>query len=334
MNRSWANRAGPDPRVGTFLENFVHLVSRAILWLPSDSPMPSLIYITRIQSPSAELTQALESSGVHVRSFAPGEITADECVVVMTSDAVPAGARQSGLRPRGMPPLDAIPKHLGADAAIWNYIKTGKVSESFTVEAKAVFGQQPSVSTTIPVPHSLGFVASQAGVRALAASQLLPAPVKKLPEANNGGRASRPSGRVGAPGLPTLKIPAEELPSKSLWQPVAVVAILSVFAVMLLTGRDPILPAWGVAAVDSRNPGARPVPSPVDVDHRASTLTSPTKPSNPVSEARPHISDYDFVAEDHTTHFDQHSRPAATTPAPDLRRATPNRPVRKRVVIN
>jgi hypothetical protein len=53
--------------------------------------MPSLIYITRIQPLSAELAKALESSGVHVKSFGPGEITADECVLVMTSEAVSAG---------------------------------------------------------------------------------------------------------------------------------------------------------------------------------------------------------------------------------------------------
>ena len=142
--------------------------------------MPSLIYITRIHSPSAELTHVLESSGVHVKSFGPGEITADECVLVMTSEAVRAGVRGPGAESRGTPPLDAIPKHLGGDAAIWNYIKASKVSESSAVEGQAVSGQQASVSMTVPAPLSLGFVASQAGVRALAASRLLPATGKKV----------------------------------------------------------------------------------------------------------------------------------------------------------
>jgi hypothetical protein len=296
--------------------------------------MPSLIYITRIQSPSAELSQALESSGVHVKSFGPGEITADECVLVMTSEAVLAGLRLSGAGSRATPQLDAIPKHLGADAAIWNYIKAGRVSGSSAVEAKPATGQQASVSMAVPAPRNLGFVASQAGLRALAASQLLPATARKPLQRNNGGRASRPSDRSATTGLQTLRTQAEERSSKSLWRPVAVVAVLSVFAVMLFTGHDPILPARGVAAADSRNPGARSVPSPVDEGNKASSVTSPSKPSNPASEARPHVSDYDFVAEDYTTHFDQHSRPAATTQAPNLRRGAPNRPVRKRVVIN
>jgi hypothetical protein len=291
--------------------------------------MPSLIYITRIQSPSAELTQALESSGVHVKSFAPGEITADECVLVMTSDAVPPGVRQPGLKPGVMPPLDAIPKHLGADAAIWNYIKTGKLSESSTVEAKAVLGQQASVSMTVPAPRNLGFMPSQAGVRALAASQLLPAPVKKLPQVNT-NNVGRVSSRAGTPGLQTVSKAAEKKPSKRFWQPVVVVAILSIFGVMLLAGRDPILPAQGIAAVENGKPGGGAVPGAVK-----SSVTSSTKPSNPASEPRPHISDYDFVAEDYTTHFDQRSRPAATIPAaPTLRREAPKRMVRKRVVIN
>jgi hypothetical protein len=334
MNRSWANRAGPDPRVGTFLENFVHLVSRAILWLPSDSPMPSLIYITRIQSPSAELTQALESSGVHVKSFAPGEITADECVLVMTSEAVLAGIRLSGAGSHAMPQLDAIPKHLGADAAIWNYIKAGELSGSSVVEASAVSRQQASISMTGPMQRNLGFVASQAGVRALAASQLLPAPRKKPLETNHGERTSRPPGRVETPSLQTVRSLADGKPSKSFWQPVAVVAVLSVFAVMLLTGRDPILPAQGGAAVENRNPGEPSDSGAADEGHKASSALPLTKASNAATEARPHISDYDFAAEDHTTHFERHARPAVSKPAPNPRHGTPNRPVQKRVVLD
>jgi hypothetical protein len=140
--------------------------------------MSSLIYITRIQSPSAELAQALEASGVHVKSFGPGEITADECVLVMTADAVLAGLRRPGGESRGMPPLDAIQKHLGADTATWNRIKADGVLESNAAETKAA-SEQSSVLAATVVPDNLGFVASQAGVRVLAASQLTPAAEKK-----------------------------------------------------------------------------------------------------------------------------------------------------------
>jgi hypothetical protein len=284
--------------------------------------MSSLIYITRIQSPSAELAQALESSGVHVKSFAPGEITADECVLVMTSEAVLAGLRRPGAESRGMPPLEAIQKHLGADAALWNRIKAGEKTESAAVESKPTAERRSPVPAIVPSPDSLGFVASQAGARALEASQL------------DGGLASRPFGREGPLVLQPLRTRADERPPKSLWQSAALVAVLSVFALMLLTGHDPILPATDIAAVENRKPGERSDPGAAEAVHKAFNVRSSTRPSNPAAEARQHISDYDFVAEDYTTHFDQHSHPAATTQAPDPRRATQNRLVRKRVVID
>ncbi len=296
--------------------------------------MPSLIYITRIQSPSAELSQVLESSGVHVKSFGPGEITADECVLVMTSEAVRAGVRGPGAESRGTSPLDAIPKHLGGDAAIWNYIKASKVSESSAVEGQEVSGQQTSVSMTVPAPLSLGFVASQAGVRALAASRLLPATQKKSLETSDGGRASRPSGRAETPGPQTLMNRADQRPPQSLWRAAALVAVLSAFAMMLLTGRDPILPVREIAAVENGKPGERPDPSAADAVEKAFAVTSSAKPSNPAAEPRQRVSDYDFVAEDYITRFDRHSHPGTTTQAPDLSRRAPNRQVRKRVVID
>ena len=59
--------------------------------------MPSLVYITRIHPPSVEAARVLESSGFHVKSFDPGEITADECVLVMTSEAVLAGLQLAAI---------------------------------------------------------------------------------------------------------------------------------------------------------------------------------------------------------------------------------------------
>jgi hypothetical protein len=307
--------------------------------------MSSLIYITRIQSPSAELAQALEASGVHVKSFGPGEITADECVLVMTPGAVLAGLRRLGGESRG---LDAIQKHLGADAAIWNCIKAGGVLESNAAETKAA-RERSSVPAATVVPDNLGFVASQAGVRALAASQLLPAAGKRAPASTeNAGVSGLPLSpmrkAIGRPGeaavfssqirvLQQVRSGDGRRP-RPFWQPAAVVAVLSMFAVMLLTGRDPILPASEMSAVESRNLRERSVPDSSDVGHRASTVRSSPKPSNPAAEVRQHISDYDFVAEDYITHFDQHSHPGTTTQAPDLRRGAPNRPVRKRVVID
>ena len=89
----------------------------------------------------------------------------------MTSEAVLAGLRLSGLESsqgagdakgresRGTPPLDAIQKDLGADAAIWNRIKAVGVSESAAVESKAASEQQSSVPSAAPVSDNRGFVA-------------------------------------------------------------------------------------------------------------------------------------------------------------------------------
>jgi hypothetical protein len=119
--------------------------------------MPSLIYITRIQPLSAELAQALESSGVHVKSFGPGEITADECVLVMTPEAIVAGLQLPGpesfsgagvaksAESRDAPPLPDMQKHPGAQAAIWNRIKAARLNESATVESKPAAERRSSV---------------------------------------------------------------------------------------------------------------------------------------------------------------------------------------------
>jgi hypothetical protein len=321
--------------------------------------MPSLIYITRVQSLSAEQAQALEASGVHVKSFGPGEITADECVLVMTSEAALAGLGLSGVgsikaatgakdkQSRGTPPLDAIQKHLGADAAIWNILKGA--SESAAVEAKAVPEQRPSAAVVVPATDSLGFVASQAGVRALAASQVSPTPA-------NGTPGSKNTAVFGLP-LPSVRKAvsrqgqAAVFPSKQshasresrtqdaesprrFWQPVAMITALSIFSVILLAGRPSIPSLTNAAAGDSRNPGGGSDPGAAGSIQKGSNVRSSTKASNLAAEGQRHISDYDFVAEDYTTHFELRARPGAATQAPDLRHGAPKRPVRKRVVVD
>src|SRR5713226_5457783 len=111
--------------------------------------MPSLVYITRIRPLSAELAQALESAGSHIKSFGPGEITADECILVMTSEAVLAGLQVSelasvtgrgaahGTESQATPRLQDLQKHLGAEAAIWNCIKAAGLSETAVGESPA-----------------------------------------------------------------------------------------------------------------------------------------------------------------------------------------------------
>jgi len=94
--------------------------------------MPSLIYIARITGFSDELAEGLRSSGFHVKAFGPGEITADDCWLVMTSEAVLASlhptnsAPATGTEPgaKRIPPLTEMNAQLGSQADIWHIIKT------------------------------------------------------------------------------------------------------------------------------------------------------------------------------------------------------------------
>jgi hypothetical protein len=320
--------------------------------------MPSLIYITRIRPLSAELAHGLESSGFHVKSFGPGEITADECLLVMTSEAVLAGLQASGLasesgagaardaQSQASPPLQDIQKHLGAEAAVWNCIKAAALSESAVGELKAASGQQSSTVPTVvaAADDNLGFVPSQAWLRVLAPSQQKAAAPQVVPAAqerawknsdNSGvpllsvppiGRASSEPGRASTLSLKKTGfsngIRSENGQArKRFWHAGAMAAVLLIFAVVLLAGRASILPSTpDGAAIDPRS----------QTSNRSGTSIKGPNPA----EARRHKSDYDFVAEDYTTHFDLQGHRRASLQAPDLRRGAQNRLIPKRVVVN
>jgi hypothetical protein len=302
--------------------------------------MPSLVYITRIRPLSAELAQALESAGSHIKSFGPGEITADECILVMTSEAVLAGLQAAGLASvstegaargkasQAAPPLQDLQKHLGTEAAVWDCIKASRLGESGVGESTAASAQGSGLPALAPAADDLGIVASQAGLRVLAAQQNADAAQKGAGGNHNSGVSGRP---------------ADGQPHKRFWQLAVMAATLLTFAVVLLAGRASILsPTADIAAVDKRNPGVRTDSHAAGLARKRSTLRSqPPQPSNRletpadvVAEVRRHISDYDFVAADYTTHFDQHAQPGATPQNPDLRRGAQNRLIRKRVVVD
>ncbi len=97
--------------------------------------MPSLIYIARISSLSEELAKTLRSAGCHVRSFKPGDITEDECLLAMTSEAVATTARadgQTGAETPGAAALAGpdVSEPLGSHAAVWNSIRKAVTAES------------------------------------------------------------------------------------------------------------------------------------------------------------------------------------------------------------
>ena len=57
--------------------------------------MPSFVYVARVAHLSEKQAEDLRSAGFHVKAFGPGEITADDCLLVMTSEALLAGPYQT-----------------------------------------------------------------------------------------------------------------------------------------------------------------------------------------------------------------------------------------------
>lgn len=98
--------------------------------------MPSIIYIARISSFSEELAKTLRSAGCYVKSFKPGDITEDECLLAMTSEAVATAVRPAGQTVEAETPgaTTLVPAdmsaQLGAQAAAWNSIKKAVTTES------------------------------------------------------------------------------------------------------------------------------------------------------------------------------------------------------------
>lgn len=348
-------------------------------WPSTPAPMPSLVYITRVRPLSPELVHALESSGLHVKSFGPGEITADECILMMTPEAALAGVQKAGLAPVAVDqginatesatalPLQHIGEHLGAEAAIWNFIKAAGTGESDAAAMTPVSGEQPSRRPVVTAPANLGFVASQSGSRVVAASRQKAATtrvestaLRMAPEGDNSsslpGLPLPPAERViveaDSPARSSRKVGFLAgirwwggLWSKRFWQPEVVASTLLIFAVVLLVVRSARLPSTAdVAAVDNSNQAHRPSSDAGGLTARRSPLRSPSQPTSRLelsaetsavaAEGPRRESDQDFVAEDYTTHFDQQGHRRATLQVPDLRHAAHNRRIPTRIVVD
>jgi hypothetical protein len=325
--------------------------------------MSSLIYVTRIQPPSPAVTRALESSGFHVKCFGPGEITADECILVMTSEAALAGVQimkmasgsTMGAQFPAAPSLQDMQKHLGVDAAIWNCIRAAESGASALAEPAKLSNPAASISASIPATENLGFVASQAGTRALTASQkTTPSPLL-LPEPENAPAENQQSS-VPDLSLPWLQKQITQVERKSIllwkrvtspeirsssssrhsrfWQPAYLAATVLLVAIVLLAGRASLFPSpWAVAPADNGNSGSRSDSRISELIRKTSGAETANRLSNP-ADSRRHLSDDNFVAEDHTTHFDSQSRPVAAPSGQASRSVAQKPPVRKRVVFN
>ncbi len=261
-----------------------------------------------------------------------------------------------GARSNAAPSLQEIQKHLGSDAAIWNCIKAAESGASAVAEPAEVSSPASSVSAAVPATENLGFVASQAGARALAASQKKATTPLLLPEPKIAAEENQESS-VSHLSLPWLQKKLTETRRKSilLWkrttsreagsfssprhsrflQPAALAATLLIVAILLLAGRASLVPSTGaVAPIDNGSSRTRSDSSVADLIRKASGAESSTRSPNLAADGRRRSSDDNFVAEDSITHFAPHSRPVATPLAQGSRPVAQKQLVRKRIVFN
>ena len=330
--------------------------------------MPSFVYVARIARLSEEQAEGLRSAGFHVKSFGPGEITADDCFMVMTSEALLAKPFRTSSGPAAesaaMPdakspdkpavpamPVPSVNEELGSQAAIWHIIKTAAANESAARTAANCGPASPVASVTGQEAENLGLIPTAVGQRAFSALRPKPGetsgplPRLKSEPFGNAGRSSPSPPFTHRPDQDRKTRTAEGQSHRS-WQPMATVAALLILAGVLLTHRASTLPSTNEAASQSTKESRR-----TDSDSSKSTQTasdgslhptiqpsgltlSSTESSRPPAGVRRHVSDYDFVAEDFTNHFDAHAHNRATLQTPDLKHNPPGSTERKRIVNN
>jgi hypothetical protein len=328
--------------------------------------MPSLVYIARITRSSEELVQGLQSAGLHVKSFAPGEITGDDCLLVMTSEAVLANQRSADTAPRAghkadtsqevesAPPPSNMNAHLGSQTAICHRVKAAAAKESAASREQA-----SSIAPKIELENeSLGCIPSNIRLHTLASSPG-PEPLQLLPDPPLAGlsvKSGRPS--YPPPSLPPdhrsrigpaqtsavsggkasrpdgrrrpLSVPRYSL----LWQTVAIATSMLLFAAIRPSTTDATTRGTDQStrfAADSEEPtasGRQPVTT-------SRTSKSPVTPSSTgamkTAGERRHQTDQGFVAEDFTNHLDPEAHSIATLQSSERNARASVKP--KRIVV-
>jgi hypothetical protein len=329
--------------------------------------MPSLVYIARITRSSEELAQGLQSAGLHVKSFAPGEITGDECLLVMTSEAVLANQRSADAVPKAghkaetsqevesAPPPSNMNAHLGPQTAICDRVKAAAAKESAASREQA-----SSIASKIELEsESLGFIPSNIRLQTLARSpgseplQPLPAPLAGL------------SARAGSPSCPPPSLPGDHrsrvspaqtsavscgkasrpnerrrplsVPRYSLlWQTVAIATSMLLFAAIRSSTTD--VTARGTDqstrfVADSKEPTQSASGRQSVTTNRTSKLpvTPPSTGAMKTAGERRYQTDNGFVAEDFTNHFDPQAHSIATLQSSERNARASVKP--KRIVV-
>jgi hypothetical protein len=305
--------------------------------------MPSLIYIARIQSLSEELATTLRSAGCHVKSFKPGDITQDECLLAMTSEAVGAtpdpqrGRAETGRTLAGTPAAPDMNEQLGSQAATWNRIKTAATKES-----QAKREQVPAVASTEQREAiELGLTPTEVGRPTVSKAQY---------------RASGEIARIEPPRIIAVssaevsRTPKNIRPTKERFyqvfrNPLSTVVALLLFSVVY---RGLILPSPKGVTIpreanydkrsnsNSANSLLNVSASPGRIAHRSTpqlTQFSTEPPPQAVDRVQRHLSHDDYVAEDFTNRFALHAQGSATQQNPELKHPQSGS-IRKRIVVN
>lgn len=330
--------------------------------------MPSLIYVARITHSSEELAQGLQSAGHYVKSFAPGEITDDECLLVMTSDAVlpglqPANAAaghtaETGQELVGVPPPPKMNAHLAAQAATWDRLKTIAAKESATSR------QRPSSvgSKTASETEDLGFIPSEAGLRALATLQKSAETLEHLPVAQGGLSAETGNPSQSPRSLPPenkSRIGSAQTSATSrrtallfggrrrmvngqgyslFWQTVAIAASMLIYGAIrtstthVAAGDTHQSKQFESGSKESTQMASGPR-SRAAIQPSKSAVTRLSTKVPKAAEAQRHQSEDDVVADNLTNRFDLHAHSNANLQNSDLKRSAQGS-VKKRVVFN
>ncbi|MGA8310331.1 MAG: hypothetical protein WB755_09900 [Terriglobales bacterium] len=311
--------------------------------------MPSFVYVARVAHLSEKQAEDLRSAGFHVKAFGPGEITADDCLLVMTSEALLARPYQTdsdaGAGATAEPdekchipsvPDMAVPdmnEQLGPQAAIWHIIKT---------RAKETAAEHEESSRRKPVAEpeivDLGLIPTASGMRALSAlrpeSEAASGPLptgKNAPPGNSGKGHFSPPFMLGADFRGIRSADAQH---HKPWRPMATVATLLICAVVLLTHRAATVPLTNESGrVDSESANSVQTVSSHTSIQPSGLTSSSTEASRVSTGVRRHPVDYDFIAEDFTKHFDVHAHNRATLQTPQLKH-NGSSGERKRVVNN
>jgi hypothetical protein len=305
--------------------------------------MPSLIYIARIKTLSEELATSLRSAGCHVKSFKPGDITQDECLLVMTSEAVGATPDPQGDRAEtdrtlaGTPAVLDMNEQLGSQATTWNRIKT-----AVTKQSQAKREQVATVaSTEQPEAIELGFTPTEVGRRTVSKAHY-----------RASGEIARiePSRIIGVSSAEVSRTPKNICPTKGRFCRVFRNPLSTVVAVLLcsVVYRGLILPSTkGVTMPreanydtrsnsDSANSVLNVSASPGRTAHRSTrplTLSSTEPPPQAVDRVQGHLSHDDYVAEDFTNRFALHAQGGTTQQNPELKHPQSGS-IRKRIVVD